>query len=62
MKCDCGKFQFAGPGELRNHKAYVDETGESCVICPACGRHYASIFSNECRCILNPNNEPDKSP
>ena len=48
MNCECG-FKFSEPGEFRNCRAYVNGAGESCVICPYCGRHYASIHSSNAR-------------
>lgn len=54
MECACGNFKFAGPGEFRNCEAYIGGTGEDCVICPKCGRHYADIFSSGRRCIIEP--------
>ena len=39
MECECG-FKFAEPGELRNCDAFINKNGESCVICPKCGKTY----------------------
>jgi predicted amidophosphoribosyltransferase len=59
MNCKCGEFKFSGPGEYRNCEAYINNAGESCVICPKCGRHYASIFSSDRRCIIKPDSKDE---
>ena len=41
MKCKCG-FKFAGPGEYRNHEAFLTSDGQSGVICPDCGTSYVN--------------------
>ena len=41
MKCKCG-FKFAGPGEFRNCDAFIDENGQSGVICPECNQAYVN--------------------
>ena len=45
MKCECG-FEFSGPGEYRNCSAYIDDYGDSVVICPECGKHYKGKHNN----------------
>ena len=40
-ECVCG-FLFAGPGEFRNCNAFIDDEGDSGVICPNCGREYVN--------------------
>lgn len=42
-ECECG-FKFAGPGEIRNCAAFIDNKGRSCVVCPDCGKTYANIL------------------
>jgi len=41
LECVC-KFVFAGPGEFRNCNAFIDDEGDSGVICPKCGREYVN--------------------
>lgn len=35
-QCKCG-FKFAGPGNIRNCSAFINDEGEGGVICPECG-------------------------
>ena len=39
VKCKCG-FKFSGPGEFRNHEAFITEDGKGGSICPECGAKY----------------------
>ncbi|UOF78273.1 lysw biosynthesis protein lysW [Caudoviricetes sp.] len=41
MICHCG-FRFAGPGEFRNCRAFIDGDGQSGVICPKCGKAFVN--------------------
>ena len=39
MNCKCG-FKFSGPGEIRDHGAFVTDKGQSGVVCPECETAY----------------------
>lgn len=55
MKCVCG-FKFAGAGEFRNCDAFINDKGESGVICPKCGKAYV----NGKEVIIPKHNKKDK--
>jgi hypothetical protein len=42
MICECG-FKFSGAGEFRNCNAFIDQDGNSGIVCPTCRNRYVNV-------------------